>query len=458
LNSHKGGAINHPPVIANQTLQVAENSGNGTLVGTILAVDPDNGQMLAYSILSGNIGGTFSLAASTGQITVANNTLLDFETNPVFTLSVQVADNGIPVMTDQAFITINLMDVNEAPVISDQVFSVEHLSPNGTSVGTMAATDPDNGQTLTFSIVSGNTGGTFAVDPSSGLITIADNTLLDFTTNPEFVMSVQAQDNGTPVLSDQATITIELFVTNHTPLMDDQTFQIMEKSPMGTVVGTIDAIDPDNSQTLRYTILSVNMDQDPGTGNSGQTDDQKITSTILARILDNLFALDTSSGLITIASNFLLDLSTLPLFVLTVQVEDDGSPVMTAIADITIELLAVDPNDGETPTSTVLSGHTHLEKTVSLETMEPATEFSISIYPNPATDYLNIELFNPITSESPLEITILSASGELIDYQFYNTIMDRYSKIIDVSTLNKGLYMVIVQHGKVSKHGKFLKY
>jgi hypothetical protein len=87
-------AINHPPVINNQTFQVEENSGNGMLVGTILAVDPDNGQTLTYTILSGNTGGTFAVAASTGQITVANTTLLDFETNPVFNLSVQVADNG----------------------------------------------------------------------------------------------------------------------------------------------------------------------------------------------------------------------------------------------------------------------------------------------------------------------------------------------------------------------------
>jgi large repetitive protein len=87
-------------------------------------------------------------------------------------------------MTDQAVITINLLDVNEAPDMNDQVFSVEHFSPNGTSVGTIAATDPDNGQTLTFSIVSGNTGGTFAVNPSSGLITVADNTLLDLYNKP----------------------------------------------------------------------------------------------------------------------------------------------------------------------------------------------------------------------------------------------------------------------------------
>jgi hypothetical protein len=308
----QGGAINNPPVIQNQTFSVEENSISGTLVGTILADDPDIGQTLSYTILSGNTGGTFAVA-STGQVTVANDTLLDFETNPVFNLSVQVADNGIPVMSDQAVITINLLDVNEAPVMNDQVFSVEPLSPNGTSVGTIAATDPDNGQSLTFSILSGNTEGTFAVDSSSGLITVADNALLDSITNPEFVLSVQAEDNGNPVLSDQASITIQLFSINHPPVFNNQTFQVEENSSIGTLVGTILAVDPDTGQALSYIIQ---------TGNTGGT-----------------FAVAASTGQVTVANNTLLDFETNPIFNLSVQVADNGIPVMTDQAVITINLL-----------------------------------------------------------------------------------------------------------------------
>jgi hypothetical protein len=248
--------------------------------------------------VSGNTGGTFAVAASSGQVTVANNTLLDFESNPVFNLTVQVADNGIPVMTDQAVITINLLDVNEAPVMNNQTFQVEENSGNGTLAGTILAVDPDNGQTLTYTILSGNTGGTFAVAASTGQITVANNTLLDFETNPVFNLSVQVTDNGIPVMTDQAAITINLMNVNETPGINNQTFQVEENSGNGTVIGTILAVDPDNGQTLTYTILS---------GNTGGT-----------------FAVAASTGQITVANNTLLDFETNPVFNLSVQVADNG--------------------------------------------------------------------------------------------------------------------------------------
>jgi len=311
----QGGAINNPPAIENQLFQVEENSPDGTLVGTIVATDPDNGQTLTYTILSGNTGNTFSVAANTGQITVEDNTLLDFETNPVFTLTVEVTDNGIPVMSDQASVTINLLDVNEAPVMDDQVFSLQQFSPNETEVGSIVASDPDNGQTLTYTILSGNTGNTFAVDLSSGLITVIDNTLLDITINPVFVLTVQVEDNGTPVLTEVADMTIELFAINHPPVINDQAFDILENSPDGTLVGTIVATDPDNGQTLTYTILS---------GNTGNT-----------------FSLAANTGQITVEDNTLLDFETNPVFTLTVEVTDNGIPVMSDQASVTINLLDV---------------------------------------------------------------------------------------------------------------------
>jgi VCBS repeat-containing protein len=57
---------------------VAENSANGTVVGTVTGQDPDAGASLSYS-LANNAGGRFAINASTGQITVANGSLLDYE-------------------------------------------------------------------------------------------------------------------------------------------------------------------------------------------------------------------------------------------------------------------------------------------------------------------------------------------------------------------------------------------
>jgi parallel beta-helix repeat protein len=68
---------NQSPTISNQSFNIAENSANGTNVGTVIASDPDAGQTLTYSILSGNISGAFTINASTGLLTVANSSALN---------------------------------------------------------------------------------------------------------------------------------------------------------------------------------------------------------------------------------------------------------------------------------------------------------------------------------------------------------------------------------------------
>ena len=67
-NPGKGSGVNHAPVIADQSFQVDENSG----VTIPLAVgDPNNGQTLNCSFLSGNEAGLFVLDPVTGVISLA---------------------------------------------------------------------------------------------------------------------------------------------------------------------------------------------------------------------------------------------------------------------------------------------------------------------------------------------------------------------------------------------------
>jgi len=133
-----------------------------------VASDPDQGQTLTYSIVSGNIGNTFQIDSYTGEIIVNNNEILDFETNPSFNLTVMVQDNGEGALDDQATITLNIGDVNEVPEIEAQQFELEENSLFNQQVGMVQASDPDNDQTLTFSILSGNTDNAFIINASSG--------------------------------------------------------------------------------------------------------------------------------------------------------------------------------------------------------------------------------------------------------------------------------------------------
>lgn len=99
----------NPPDIS-LVFYLDENSENGTLIGTVVATDPEGGALI-YSIVSGNDDKAFAIDASAGDITVLNQDLLDFETMPIFDLMVE-ADDGNGAMTTVA-ININLNDIDE---------------------------------------------------------------------------------------------------------------------------------------------------------------------------------------------------------------------------------------------------------------------------------------------------------------------------------------------------------
>jgi len=105
---------NDAPTIEDATFTIAENSPNGTSVGTVVASDPNVRDTLSYSITSGNTGNAFAIS-STGQITVLNPSALDYEATPQFQLTVQVRDDGTGNLTDTATVTIDLTDVFEPP-------------------------------------------------------------------------------------------------------------------------------------------------------------------------------------------------------------------------------------------------------------------------------------------------------------------------------------------------------
>ena len=83
------GACNAAPVISDQTFSLAENSDNGTVAGMAPATDADlPNDTLTWSITGGNINGAFDINSTNGEITVADKAAVDFETTPVFNLTV----------------------------------------------------------------------------------------------------------------------------------------------------------------------------------------------------------------------------------------------------------------------------------------------------------------------------------------------------------------------------------
>jgi MYXO-CTERM domain-containing protein len=99
-----GAPVNNAPVIANQTFTINDGSANGTVVGSVVASDPDAGNTLTYSITGGNTGNAFSINASTGVLSV--NAAVSYTSNPTFNLSVRVTDNGM--LSTTATVTVNV--------------------------------------------------------------------------------------------------------------------------------------------------------------------------------------------------------------------------------------------------------------------------------------------------------------------------------------------------------------
>ena len=97
---------------------------------------------------------------------------------------------------------------NTAPAIEDASFKLSLGSADGTVVGDVVASDPNADDSLTFEIVEGNEAGVFAIDASTGRITLADSLSLDFGATPTYELIVKVSDSGDPTLTDLALVQV----------------------------------------------------------------------------------------------------------------------------------------------------------------------------------------------------------------------------------------------------------
>lgn len=90
---------------------------------------------------------------------------------------------------------LQVLDLNYAPTVPNQSFFVVQAITNGAAVGTIAAQDSAL-DTLTFKIIGGNPNNTFAIAPSSGALSLADNSFIAGGSVTTFALSVAVQDSG----------------------------------------------------------------------------------------------------------------------------------------------------------------------------------------------------------------------------------------------------------------------
>jgi VCBS repeat-containing protein len=152
-----------PTAVLLSNSSVAENSPANTVVGALSAVDPDVGDSASFS-LTDSAGGLFAI--SNGNL--VTTTPLDYEQAASHTVTVRATDSGG--LTYDATLTIATTNVNEAPTdISLSNAAVPQGTAIGAVVGALSASDPDAGDTATFTLVD-NDGGQFAINGSNLIV------------------------------------------------------------------------------------------------------------------------------------------------------------------------------------------------------------------------------------------------------------------------------------------------
>ena len=236
---------------------VAENATTGTVVGTVTGTDVDAGDTKTYS-LTDTAGGRFAINASTGVITVADGSLLNYETAASHNLTVQVTDSGGQSYTEQ--FTINLTNVNEGPTdLSLSASTVAEHATTGTVVGIVTGTDVDTGDTKTYSLTD-TAGGRFAINASTGEITVADGSLLNYEAAGSHTVTVQVTDSGGQSYTEQ--FTINLTNVNEGPIATTVTDEFPED--MAHRLATADFGIRDSNVLPNASLPGINLSNESG--------------------------------------------------------------------------------------------------------------------------------------------------------------------------------------------------
>jgi hypothetical protein len=178
------------PVCEDANFTIDENSAIGTVVGTVTGHDAD-GDALHYKITAGNEAGAFTIDEDTGEVTIADSTKLDYEKVQSFTLTVEVSDGAHTIATT---VTIGVNNLNDnAPVGNEVSFTIEETAVTGTKVGIVEANDED-GDSLTYTILSGNDDGIFSVNETTGEFSVADSSKLSAKEKALHVLSIGVSD------------------------------------------------------------------------------------------------------------------------------------------------------------------------------------------------------------------------------------------------------------------------
>ncbi|XP_052323476.1 protocadherin-16 [Oncorhynchus keta] len=318
--------------------KIPEMTAVGTRFPLEPAVDGDKGQLTTqgYLIKDGNPGQAFLLETRRGSnqvlyLDLVVNTLLDSETRPSYTLSLEAFDGGSPKRTGQMVLDVMVQDINDnAPVFNQSRYHAiisENLLP-GSNILQVFASDADQGDNglVLYEINRRQSDPEhyFIIDSRTGVITL--NKPLDFEMRRVHELVVQARDNATQPEVTNAFVTIHVRDYNDNQptmtiifLSEDGSPQISEGAQPGQYVARISVTDPDYGE-----YANVNVSLEGG---------------------DGKFALTTKDNIIYLMCvDQILDREERDTYELRVMATDAGTPPLRAESSFTIQVTDVNDN------------------------------------------------------------------------------------------------------------------
>ncbi|XP_003121743.1 cadherin-19 isoform X1 [Sus scrofa] len=256
---------------------VPEMSPEGTLVIQVTASDADdpssgNNARLLYSLLQGQP--YFSIEPTTGVIRISSK--MDRELQDEYWVIIQAKDMiGLPgALSGTTSVLITLSDINDnKPIFKDSLYrlTVSESVPIGTSIGKIMAYDNDIGENAemdysieddskTFDIITNN-------ETQEGIVILRKK--VDFEHQNYYHIRAKVKnrqvDEQLRIYHSEASTTfikIQVEDVDEPPvfLLPYYIFEIFEGSPLGSFVGVVSAIDPDQRNSpIGYSVTRSKM-------------------------------------------------------------------------------------------------------------------------------------------------------------------------------------------------------
>ncbi|XP_054649081.1 protocadherin Fat 2 isoform X2 [Dunckerocampus dactyliophorus] len=259
------------------TANIAEGLPVGSSVLQLSASDLDSGRNkdLTFQMvrMEGSETDFFGIDRQSGLIFTQQ--VLDHESTSHFQLKVKVVDNGTIPLSSEAYVFLNITDINDNPphfVSSHFEATLDETAKCGHIVIKIQASDPDvsDANHLKYKILSGNEGRYFHINESSGIISFAN--VCRRSLDAYYNLTVAVTDG---VFQKSAPVNIDMINSNrHSPHFKQNIYEaeLAENAEAGTRVIRLAAIDPDDGPygSVDYTIINKLADERFAIDDNGQ--------------------------------------------------------------------------------------------------------------------------------------------------------------------------------------------